>query len=248
MKKIYVVGMGPGDKQSMTLEAVETLEKVDVICSYTMFSAIIQEIYSHKKILDISGLAEKDRCEKAVECANNGETVAIVSGGDASIYAMSSLIYEIVAEKNYTDVEVISVSGITAAISGGNILGSPLTGDFMIISLSDMLTPVDLIRERLKAAGTCNIVAVIYNAFGENRVIDFKEACNILLSYKSPDTICGYVKNIRRYNQEYKITTLKELVNEDVDRFTTIFIGNDGTKIINDKMITHRGYGALNID
>lgn len=245
MKKIYVVGMGPGDKQNMTLEAIEILKTVDKICPYTIFSRIIEDIFPNKIILDTSNMKEKSRCEMAIECANNGEKIAIVSSGDASIYAMSSLIYEIIEEKGYNDIQIISISGITSAISGGNILGSPLTGDFIVISLSDMLTPIDSIKKRLEFAGICDLVTVIYNPYSENRAINLKDACDILLKYKSSNTICGYVNNISRDNQSSKILTLNELSHEKVDMFTTIFIGSSGTKIINNKMVTKRGFDIL---
>ena len=154
---------------------------------------------------------------------------------------MAGLALEL-AEKNFPNIDVEVISGVTAALSGGAILGSPLTHDFAVISLSDLLTPMEKIEKRLKLAAEADFTIVLYNPSSKNRSDYCTRACNILLEFKSADTVCGFVKKIGRNGQEYGVMTLAELRDFPADMFTTLFIGNSETRKIGDKMMTPRGY------
>lgn len=244
MKKLYIVGIGPGDQQFMTREADFALNDADVICGYTVYVDLVKDLYQGKELLQTGMTKEIDRCVLALEQASQGKTVAIVCSGDASIYGMAGLVLQLADsnESAYGEVEVIVVAGVTAAISGGAVLGSPLTNDFAVVSLSDLLTPMEVITRRLEGIGLGDFVAVIYNPYSKKRTTHLYNACQILLKYKPADTVCGYVKNIGRAEQSYKILTLSELAEQELDMFTTVFIGNSQTKLIGGKMVTLRGY------
>lgn len=243
MKKLYVVGIGAGDQKFTTKEADYALQECDIICGYTVYVDLVKDLYTGKELLQTGMTKEIDRCKMALDKATEGKTVAMVCSGDATIYGMTGLIYQLAdADELYKDVEIIVVAGVTAGISGGAVLGAPLTNDFAIVSLSDLLTPLDVIYKRLEGVGIGDFVVAIYNPASKKRVDHLKNACNILLKHRPADTVCGYVKNIGRDGQEYKILTLDELKNETVDMFTTVFIGNSQTKLINGKMVTPRGY------
>ncbi|MEF9953488.1 MAG: precorrin-3B C(17)-methyltransferase, partial [Clostridium sp.] len=156
------------------------------------------------------------------------------------VYGMSGLIYEV--SKEYDEIEIEVISGITAACSGAAIIGAPLIHDFAVISLSDLLTPLEKIHKRVEAASLADFVICIYNPSSKKRASYLHDAVNIMLKHKSQSTVCGIVKNIGREGQEYKILTLGELLNESVDMFTTVYIGNSSTEVINGKMVTKRGY------
>lgn len=238
---IYVVGMGPGEEGKMTLEARWVLNKVDVIVGYTVYLELLKEKYGHKEMLSTPMKQEVDRCRMCFEEAAKGKSVAMVCSGDAGIYGMASIMYEISQEyPGSWNIEI--VPGITAATSGSSILGAPLNHDFCVISLSDLLTPWETIEKRLRAAAEGDFAIAIYNPSSKKRKDYLQRACDILMDKKSPETCCGYVRNIGREGTETKICTLKELRTEEVDMFTTVFIGNTQTKIINNKLVTPRGY------
>ena len=176
----------------------------------------------------------------AFEEAKKGQTVAMVCSGDAGVYGLASLMYEI--GKGYEDMELIVVPGITAACSGAAVLGAPLNHDFCVISLSDLLTPWEKIEARLLGASQADFVICLYNPSSKKRHDYLQKACDLMMQYKSPETVCGTVCNIGREGEEYQVMTLKELRDTQVDMFTTVFIGNSQTKEINGKMVTPRGY------
>ena len=153
---------------------------------------------------------------------------------------MAALAYEYLAE--YPDTEIVTVPGITAAFSGGAVLGAPLTHDTAIISLSDLLTPADKIERRLRCAAEGDFVIVLYNPSSKQRADYLQKACDLILQYRAPETVCDYVKNIGREGESSRICTLSELRNEQTDMFTTVYIGNSETRIIAGKMVTPRGY------
>lgn len=182
---------------------------------------------------------ERERVEFALKEAAD-KTVSLVCSGDPQLYGMAGLAYEL--SGSYPDVEIKVVSGVTAAFSGGAVLGSPLTHDFAVISLSDLLTPAEKIRKRLECAAECDMVIVLYNPSSKSRSDYLQKACDIVLKYRSGDTVCGYVRNIGREGEESRIMTLAELRNTAVDMFTTVYIGSSETKVIGGKMVTPRGY------
>ncbi len=238
--KLYIVGFGCGSREGMTFEAEKAISKSDLIVGYTVYADLMRQYFPEKEYYSTSMRQEKERVRYALEQAAEGKTVALVCSGDSSVYGMAGLAYEMSSE--YPNVEIESVAGVTAALSGGAILGAPLTHDFAVISLSDLLTPMDKILHRLKCAAEGDFTIALYNPSSKKRADYLEKACEIMLKYKSPDTVCGYVKNIGREGQESCVLTLSELKNTQVDMFTTVFIGNSETKIINGKMVTPRGY------
>ena len=240
MNKVYAVGIGPGGEEFFTQEAKAALERADVIAGYTVYVDLVKDLYPDKETYTTPMKQEIERCRWAIEKASTGKTVAMVCSGDAGVYGMAGLLFELADQ--YDDVEIEVVAGVTAANSGAAVLGAPLGHDFCLISLSDLLTPWELIEKRLHCASEADFAICIYNPRSKKRADYLQKACNIIMEHKSPDTICGWVKNIGREGQEYNIVKLAELENEPVDMFTTVFIGSASTKIIAGRMVTPRGY------
>ena len=241
MQKLTVVGLGPGAGPDLTLRARDAIEAADLVVGYTAYIALIRNAFPEKEMVSTGMKREVDRCRLAVEAAVSGRSVAVVCSGDSGIYGMAGLIYEVSQEYPPIDIEV--VPGITAACGGAAVLGAPLTHDFAVISLSDLLTPWEKIERRLQAAAQADFVVCLYNPRSRSRSDMLRRACDILLESKAGDTPCGYVKNIGREGQTAVLLPLAQLRDcEDVDMFTTVFIGNEQTKIINGKLVTPRGY------
>ncbi|MDD6435362.1 MAG: precorrin-3B C(17)-methyltransferase [Clostridiales bacterium] len=240
MSRIYVVGLGPGDEIFRTKEADAALKAADIICGYTLYADLIREQFPEKEFFTTGMRGEEKRCAWAVETAKTGKDVAVICSGDSGIYGMACLIWEM-AEKA-EDVEIIVVPGVTAAVSAAARLGAPLGHDFCVISLSDLLTPWEVIEKRLFAAGLGDFVIAIYNPSSKTRADYLRRACEILLKEKSEDTPCGYVRNIGREGEEMKILSLRELMDAEVDMFTTVIVGSSSTKVIRDHLVTPRGY------
>ncbi|MBR6950996.1 MAG: precorrin-3B C(17)-methyltransferase [Oscillospiraceae bacterium] len=240
MNMIYVVGIGPGKESAMTAEARQAMEASDVIIGYSKYVELVRPYFSDKAYLDTGMRKEADRCRMAFEQASSGKTVSLVCSGDAGIYGMAGLIYEL--SPSWPETEIVVVPGITAAISGGACLGAPIGHDFAVISLSDLLTPWDLIEKRLKYAAMGDFNIALYNPSSHKRHDYLQKACDILLTVHSGDLICGYVQNIGREGEKAVVLTLSELRNTQVDMFTTVFIGSTRTKVIGGKMVTPRGY------
>ena len=241
--EIYIVGMGPGREEDMTQEALTVLDSCDVIVGYTVYLNLLGERFLGKTYLSTPMRQEVERCRMCYEEAKKGKRVALICSGDAGIYGMASLMYEMSAE--YPSCELTVVPGITAASSGAAVLGAPLNHDFCVISLSDLLTPWETIEKRLHAAGMADFVICLYNPSSKKRADYLQKACDILLQYRDVGNICGYVKNIGREGETYQILSLKELRDTKVDMFTTVFIGNSRTMELNGRMVTPRGYKLL---
>ena len=237
---VFVVGMGPGEEKQMTGNALAALEESDVIVGYPVYLELLPERLKNKKCLSTPMRQEKERCILAFEEAAKGQTVSMVCSGDAGIYGMASLIYEI--GERFPDTEIEIIPGITAACSGAAVLGAPLNHDFCVISLSDLLTPWEIIEARLEAAAKGDFAIAIYNPSSRKRADYLKKACEILLREMEPERPCGYVRNIGRENTEVYYCTLEELKDREADMFTTVFIGNSTTEMIGGKMVTKRGY------
>ena len=238
--KIYVIGLGPGGKQDMTYRAVAALHECDVIAGYTTYIDLIKDDFSDKEFIVTGMRKETERCKAAVETARQGKTVAMVSSGDAGIYGMAGIMYE-VAEA-YDDVDIEVVPGITAAGSGGALLGAPLVADSCLISLSDLLTPLEKIMKRVEAAAETDFVICLYNPASKGRPDYLKQACQIIRNYREDKTTVGIVRYIGRSEESVRVMTLAEATDAQVDMFTTVIIGNSRTRIIKDKMVTPRGY------
>ena len=240
MKLLNVVGIGPGAWNKMTIEAAEALQCSDTIIGYTVYIDLVKEHLPGKEFLSTPMKKEVERCVMAFEEAEKGKTVSMVCSGDAGVYGMSGLMYEV--GERYPDVKLRIIPGVTAALGGGDVLGAPLIHDFCLISLSDLLTPMEKIEKRLQAAAEADFCIVLYNPSSHKRKDYLQKACDILLQYRKPDTVCGIVENIGRDGETSRVLTLGELRNTDVNMFTTVFIGNSQTKNLNGKMVTPRGY------
>ena len=239
MNKLYVVGIGPGEADQMTKKAMDALRASDVIAGYGVYVDLVKPLYPDKEYLTTAMRKEADRCRMAIDAAMEGKTVSMISSGDAGVFGMAGLILELSRDLDLT-VEVIP--GVTAALSGGAVLGAPLTHDFAVISLSDLLTPWDKIEKRLDLAGQADLCIALYNPSSHRRADYLQRACDILLRHASPDTVCGAVRNIGREGESCEVMTLAQLRDYKADMFTTVFIGNSQTMNINGRMVTPRGY------
>lgn len=238
--KIYIIGIGPGKEEMMTGEAIWGLENSDVIIGYTVYVKLLGERFAGKEMLVTPMRQETERCRLCFEEAAKGKRVALICSGDAGIYGLASLMYEM--GKEYPETELIVIPGITAANSGAAVLGAPLNHDFCVISLSDLLTPWEKIEKRLTAAAEGDFAMAIYNPSSHKRKDYLMRACDILLRVIEEDRPCGYVENIGREGTKAVTCTLKELRETQVNMFTTVFIGNSGSELVNGKLITKRGY------
>ncbi len=239
MKKLFIVGIGAGNYEGMTVGAVKALEQADLIVGYTVYCKLIKPYFPDKKFLSTPMMQEIERCRLALDHAAGGEATAVVCSGDAGIYGMASPVLEL-ADKYEVEIEIIA--GVTAAASGAALLGSPITNDFAVISLSDNLTPMEEIERHLEKAAEADLCIVIYNPTSHRRAGYLKKACDIVMRYRSSQTVCGIAQNIGREGENSRIMTLSELAEAETDMFSTVFIGNSKTKIINGKMVTPRGY------
>lgn len=240
MAKVYVVGIGPGAYEQMTVKALNVLKSCEVLIGYTVYIDLVKEYFPDKVFLTTPMKQEIRRCEMAYEEAEKGSDTAMICSGDAGVYGMASLMYEL--KPKYPDVELIIVPGITAANAGASILGAPLNHDFAVISLSDLLTPFEKIMERVEKAAEADFVLCLYNPSSRKRHDYLRIACERILLHRSPDTVCAAARNIGREGENTKILTLGELKNTETDMFTTVYIGNSQTKVIDSKMVTPRGY------
>ena len=239
LNKLYVVGIGPGAADQMTIRAMRTLEQCDVIAGYGVYVDLVKPLLPDKEYLVTPMRKEADRCRMAIDCAMTGRSVALISSGDAGVYGMAGLLCEM-AQGLELEIEV--VPGVTAALSGGAVLGAPLTHDFAVISLSDLLTPWEKIEKRLECAAMADLSMAIYNPASHRRSDYLRRACEIVMRHASPETVCGVVRNIGREGEEMHVMKLRELADYPADMFTTVFIGNAQTKVVDGRMITPRGY------
>lgn len=237
---LYVVGFGCGSREGMTLQAEKAILESDIVIGYTVYTDILKNFFPDKEYLSTGMRQEKDRVELALGIVSEGKNAALVCSGDSEIYGMAGLAYEL--SHHFPEVEIVTVAGVTAAVSGGAVLGAPLTHDFALISLSDLLTPWEKIEKRLRCAAMADFTIVLYNPSSKKRADYLRRACEIILESRNADAVCGYVRNIGREGQFSRLLTLDELKNESVDMFTTVFIGNSETRNISGKMVTPRGY------
>lgn len=236
---LTIIGIGPGKKEGMTIEAYHALEKCDCIVGYTVYVELVREIFPDKQFYTTPMTKETERCEWAIGQAKAGLHIAMVCSGDSGVYGMAGLICELADDT----VEVEILPGVTAACSGAAVLGAPLTHDFAVISLSDRLTPWEKIRRRLQAAAMGDFVICLYNPASKGRPDHLKKACDILLAEGiEEDRVCGIVQNIGREGEQKQIMTLAGLREFPADMFTTVYIGNSMTKKYGERMVTPRGY------
>lgn len=246
MGKVSVVGIGPGEYEQMTIKADKALKSADIIAGYNVYVELVKAHYPDKEYMTTPMKQESLRCALALESAAEGKNVALICSGDAGVYGMSGLLYELKAlyedDEEFQRIEIEVISGVTAALSGAALLGAPLIHDFCVISLSDLLTPWDKIEKRLISAAAADFVIVLYNPSSKKRADYLKKACELILKYKDENIVCGVTRNIGRQDEEYQIMSLGALKDYSADMFTTVFIGNSQTREIDGKMVTPRGY------
>ena len=242
MKRLYVIGMGPGGAEQLTPQALRALEDSRVVCGYTTYMDLAREFLEGKELVTTPMTRELERCRIALERAEAGETTAMICSGDAGVYGMAGPILQMAEE--FPEVEIEVVPGITAALSGAAALGAPLMHDFAVISLSDLLTPWEVIEKRLDCAGAGDFVVCLYNPMSRRRRDHLARAWAIRRKHRPGTTVCGWVKNIGRAGEERRLLTLEELEREQVDMFTTVFIGASSTQQLSGRMVTPRGYEA----
>lgn len=239
--KIFVVGIGPGDKEFICPTAIQALENSDIIVGYKTYIKLVEPLMPGKELVSSGMMKEVERCEEALKLAEDGKSVSLISSGDPGVYGMAGIMLEVVAShKSVVKVEIIP--GISAASAAASLLGAPLMNDYIVLSLSDLLTPWEIIVKRLHAAGSGDFVVCIYNPKSKTRIRQFDAAIDILLKYQNPETPVGIVKNAMREKQEVLITDLIHLKEQDIDMVTTVICGNSRTKVINGKLVTIRGY------
>lgn len=240
MGKVSVVGIGPGSYAHMTIQAEQTLRCCDVILGYQVYVELVRGRYPDKEFVSSPMTKEAERCRMALELARSGKNVAVVCSGDSGIYGMAALVYELRGENSTPEIAI--VPGLTAACSGAALLGAPLTHDFAVVSLSDRLTPWQTIEKRLLAAAEADFALVLYNPASHGRPDHLSRACSILQQVLPADRICGIARNIGREGESVQILSLAELAQAKADMFCTVFVGNSSTRLINQRMVTPRGY------
>ena len=241
MNTLFVVGIGPGGPEFLTGEAREALSRAQVLCGYTVYVDLVAPLFPGKETYTSPMTKELERCRWALETAQSGRDVAFVCSGDAGVYGMAGLLLQLAPQ--FPAVEIRVVAGVTAALSGGAVLGAPLGHDFCVVSLSDLLTPWEVIENRLRCAARGDFCLCLYNPSSRKRAGYLQKACDILLEEgRSPRTVCGWVKNIGREGQESRVLSLLDLRGEQLDMFTTVFVGSSATQEVNGRMVTPRGY------
>lgn len=239
--RLHVVGFGPGGKDDMTFRAARTIEQADIVTGYTTYVNLLRPIFPDKEYKATGMMKEVERCRMAIEDAMSGKDVAMVSSGDSGIYGMAGIIYQL-ADEMGADIDIDTVPGVTAASSAASVLGAPLMHDTALISLSDLMTPIDLIMRRVEGAAEADFVTCLYNPKSKTRTEYLDQARNIFLKHRSPGTPVGIVRNAGREDQSSRVTTLGDLDTSDVDMFCVVIIGNSQTYVSNGRIITPRGY------
>ena len=246
MGKIIIAGIGPGSKEDITPAVLEAIRQADVVVGYQYYFQFIEQYLKPDcTCIDTGMKKERERAEQAFEYAEKGHTVVVISSGDAGIYGMTPLIYEMRDERlemRGEKIEIEALPGISAFQKAASLLGAPIGHDMCIISLSDLMTPWEVIERRIKAAATGDFVTAVYNPKSHGRYWQLYRLVELFLQERSPETPVGYVRQAGREEQEVKLTTLADFNPEDVDMFTVILIGNSQSYISEGKMITPRGY------
>lgn len=238
-----VVGIGPGDLDQMSLRAYKVIKEADVIVGYKIYVDLLGDLIEGKEIISSAMTREVERCSLAIDRASSGQYVAVVSSGDPGIYGMAGITLELLEKSGLSEqVEVEIVPGISSANAAAASLGAALMHDFAVISLSDLLTPWEVIEKRLEAAARADFVTVLYNPVSKKRTEQIKKAKEIFLRFKSPQTAVGIVRNAKRGNEEIIRTDLEHFLEYPIDMFTVVLIGNCNSYQTSKFMITPRGY------
>ena len=245
--KLYVVGIGPGHHDHMTYRAKQVIEESEVIVGYDTYVSLVEDLISGKEVYRYPMTQEVDRANQAIQFAENGRIVALVSSGDPGIYGMIGLIYEILADKKWNrgaGIYVECVPGVSSLNSCSALVGSPLMTDFAVVSMSDLLVPWEMIVKRVEAAALGDYVTVIYNPASKKRVHQLQDTRDIFLKYRNPETPVAIVKGAYRESQAVVLTTLKDILNHSdmLGMITTVIVGNSSTYNYEGVMINPRGY------
>jgi len=236
-----VVGIGPGATNEMSRRALDVLKNSDTIVGYKLYIDLIADIVKDKQIIASTMRKEIERVELAIHEAQTGKTVSIISSGDPGVYGMAGLALEMAYKENI-DLPIEIIPGIPAANAAAAVLGAPLMHDYAVISLSDLLTPWEIIEKRVKYAAEADFVIVLYNPMSSQRDWQLKKASDIILRHKSPNTPVGIVKDVSREDESVIITTLDKMATHPIDMTTIIIIGNSTTFVYRNYMVTKRGY------
>lgn len=239
-----MVGIGPGDIEHLSYKAYRTLREAEVIVGYDTYIELIREIISPGQEIVSTGMTQElARCTEAIKYAAAGKKVAVVSGGDAGIYGMAGVVLELIYKMRVQEkVAYEVIPGISAVNAAAASLGAPLMHDFAVISLSDLLTPWEKIKERVAYAARGDFVLALYNPKSTKRVWQIEEVREILLKYRSAHTPVGIVRNAKRANEQTIVTNLDEFTGQPIDMFSLVLIGNTQTYVLDGKIVTPRGY------
>lgn len=239
MGKLYVIGIGPGGLEHMTLRAKVAIEESNIIIGYNKYIDMIKPIVEDKELFSTGMRGEESRCRKALELSKENNIVALISTGDSGIYGMAGLILQMKEDEN---VEIIP--GVTASSAAGSVVGAPLMHDNCNISLSDLMTPYDLIKKRVRNAADADMVISLYNPRSKGRPHYLRDAIEIIKEYRELNTPVAVVRHALREGQEYKLFTLENFDEEVVDMFSIVIVGNSQSLIKEGKFITPRGYNV----
>ena len=239
MGKLYVIGIGPGGLEHMTLRAKDAIEESNIIIGYNKYIDMIKPIVEDKELFSTGMRGEESRCRKALELSKENNIVALISTGDSGIYGMAGLILQMKEDEN---VEIIP--GVTASSAAGSVVGAPLMHDNCNISLSDLMTPYDLIKKRVRNAADADMVISLYNTRSKGRPHYLRDAIEIIKENRELNTPVAVVRHALREGQEYKLFTLENFDEEVVDMFSIVIVGNSQSLIKEGKFITPRGYNV----
>lgn len=242
-RKLYVVGLGPGDQEHMTARVQSVLNEVEFIVGYKTYVDLIRPFITHQQIVATGMRQEIDRCREAIRLAAEGHRVAVVSSGDAGVYGMAGIIIECLEQENLLEMPLEVIPGVTAASAAASMLGAPLMHDFAVVSLSDLLTPWEVIEKRVRLAAEGDFIFALYNPKSNGRPQHIETVREIILGYRHPHTPVGLVREaLRGEESSVEITTLADFTNHTIDMLTTVIIGNSQTRIVGPYMVTPRGY------
>ncbi|MGB6128231.1 MAG: precorrin-3B C(17)-methyltransferase [Psychrilyobacter sp.] len=237
--KIYVVGMGPGNKDNMSFKAFDSMKKSDILIGHKTYISLVEDMFPEKELIRSAMKKEIDRCNETLKLAESGKTISLISSGESGVYGMAGIMLEVALD---SDIEVEIVPGITASNAGASVVGAPIMHDHATISLSDLLTDWKLITKRIDLASQGDFVISYYNPKSFSRTTQIVEAREIMLRHKRKDTPVAIVRNAKRDGEDYVITTLEDMLNHEINMFTVVIVGNSKTYVKKGKMITPRGY------
>ena len=246
MNKLYIAGIGPGGPEYMTRKAYRILQEADLIVGYTLYNDLLRREFPDKTYYSTAMTGERERCLYALRAAEAGRKAVVVCSGDSGVYGMASLVLELAKERGF-DVEIEAVPGVTAALGAGALAGAAVSGDFAAVSLSDLLTPWNVIEKRLRTAASGDFVIALYNPGSRKRRDHLKRACEVIGQFRAWDTVCAVAERIGREGENVRFLSLEQLSSAAADMFMTILIGNSSTRMVRlsggaEKMVTPRGY------